>query len=378
MERRRLDNLDMDISLLGFGCMRFPTLEDGTIDKEAAQKMIDHAYESGITYYDTAYVYHDGKSEAFVGEALKKYPRDSYTLTTKLSIWLVKSLDEAKKMFAEQLEILQTDYVDFYLLHALNKERWDFILREGILDFVEEMRAAGKIKYIGFSFHDKYETFDEIIRYRKWDICQIQLNYMDEKEQAGLKGYKLAEELGIPVAIMEPIRGGALANFSDEINNKFYALDKDKSIASYSMRYFADLPNAKVILSGMSTMEQLQDNIETFSKFTQFNDAERKVVNEVRDILFARIQNNCTGCNYCMPCPHNVNIPLNFKLWNMYHVFEATNLWDLSRARIAKTDSSSCVGCGVCVSQCPQNIDIPGNLARVTTDLSKVESVSVS
>lgn len=372
MVRRKLDNLNMDISLLGFGCMRFPTKSDGEIDKVEAQKLIDYAYENGVTYFDTAYVYHGEKSEAFVGEALKKYPRDSYTLTTKLSMWLTKDLADVKKMFAKQLKLLQTDYVDFYLVHALSKSRWDFILREGVLDYLEELRAEGKIKYIGFSFHDKYEVFEEIIRYRKWDICQIQLNYMDEEEQAGMKGYNLAEELGIPVAIMEPVRGGALANFSDQLNDRFYAVDKEKTVASYAMRYFADLPNAKVILSGMSNMSQLQDNIQTFSKFTPLNDAERQVVTEVRDILFSRIQNNCTGCNYCMPCPHKVNIPLNFKMWNTYHVFEALNAWELNGLRAVKQDSAYCVGCGVCVSKCPQNIDIPRDMVKATADLKTI------
>ena len=236
MEKRRMDKLGIDVSLLGFGCMRFPMTPDGKIDEPRAEEMLDRAIAEGVNYIDTAYPYHNGESEPFVGKALSKYDRDSFYLASKLPLWAVETLDDAKRIFAEQLERLRTDHIDFYLLHAVNKEKWDKMKELGVVDYCAQLRAEGKIRYYGFSFHDSYEVFEEIIRYREWDFCQIQYNYMDTQEQAGDKGYALAEELGVPLVIMEPVKGGSLANFSEDINAKFRALDADASIASWALR----------------------------------------------------------------------------------------------------------------------------------------------
>lgn len=211
MEYRKMENLGISTSLLGFGCMRFPTNADGSINEEDALAMIDRAYQSGVTYFDTAYPYHDGKSEVVTGKALARYPRDSYYLATKLPVWSVKTIGDVERIFQEQLQRLQKAYVDFYLMHALNGERWKVVKALDILGYCEKLRAEGKIKYIGFSFHDDYEAFEEIITAYKWDFCQIQLNYMDKDTQATLKGLALAEKLGIPVVVMEPVKGGSLA-----------------------------------------------------------------------------------------------------------------------------------------------------------------------
>ena len=237
MEKRKLEKLGIETSLLGFGCMRFPTTPDGKIDEAEAERMMDKAIASGVNYIDTAYPYHNGESEPLVGKVLKKYDRSSFYLATKLPLWAVKSVDDAKRIFEEQLQRLQTDYIDFYLLHAVNKEKWEEMKALGVVDYCAKLKEEGKIRYYGFSFHDDYEVFDEIIRYRDWDFCQIQYNYMDTEEQAGDKGYALAESMGIPLVIMEPIKGGSLANFSDDINAKFREMDPDKSIASYALRW---------------------------------------------------------------------------------------------------------------------------------------------
>lgn len=370
MERRKMENIGVETSLLGFGCMRFPLTEDGQIDEVQSQEMIDYGIAHGVNYIDTAYYYHDGESEPFVGKALAKYERSSYYLATKLPVWALKSRDEVRTLFEDQLKKLRTDYIDFYLLHSLDTRNWNATLKHDVLSVVEELQAEGKIRYIGFSFHDEYEVFEEIIQHRKWDFCQIQLNYMDTEMQAGVKGYKLAESLGVPMVVMEPIRGGALAGFSGEMNEKFYALDRDKSISSYALRFVAEFPNVKVILSGMSAMAHVKDNINTFSPYVPLNDKEKAVIGEIRETLEARMQNGCTGCNYCMPCPQGVNIPGNFKIWNTYHMYQNYEpirfAWEgLGRKRKA----SNCIECRLCEEKCPQKIKIADDLKKVYSDI---------
>lgn len=371
MEKRKLEKLGIETSLLGFGCMRFPTTPDGKIDEPEAEKMLDKAIASGVNYIDTAYPYHNGESEPFVGKTLKKYDRDSFFLATKLPVWLVNSVDDAKRIFEEQLERLQTDHIDFYLLHALGKERWEAIKEQGILDFCEQMRAEGKIRYLGFSFHDDYDVFEEILTYREWDFCQIQYNYMDTGEQAGDRGYALAEKLGVPMVIMEPIKGGSLAGFSEDINARFAAMDPDSSIASFALRWVGSHPNVKVILSGMSTMKQVEDNLNTFGEFRPLSDGEKAEIEDIVKELRSRVRNGCTGCRYCMPCPAGVDIPANFRVWNTYHIYRTYDhvkrAWenDIKDEEKAK----NCVKCGKCEKLCPQKISIRDNLVCVQNDL---------
>ncbi|WP_313529629.1 aldo/keto reductase [Anaerotignum sp.] len=372
MEKRKLDNLGVDTSLLGFGCMRFPVKPDGLIDQAQSQQMIDYALANGVNYIDTAYFYHDGESESFLGEALKKHDRQSYFLATKLPVWILKDRQETRKVVEEQLKRLNTGYIDFYLLHTLDRKKWDVVLKNDILSILEELREEGKIRYIGFSFHDEYSVFEEILQYRKWDFCQIQLNYMDTEEQAGIKGYHLAEDLGIPIIVMEPVRGGALANFSEEMNAKFKALNSQASIPSYALRFVGGLPNVKVVLSGMSSMEQVQDNIKTFSSFTPLSEGENRVIQEIKETMQARVQNGCTGCGYCMPCPQGVNIPENFKVWNTYHMYQKFEAIRFGWAGIGrKAKANNCIQCGLCEEKCPQKIKISEDMPRVWADLNE-------
>ena len=359
-------------SLLGYGCMRFPLRPDGTVDEAQAARLIHRAVQGGVNYFDTAWPYHGGEGEPVLGRILSRYPRETYYLATKLPMWLVKSLEDAKRLFEEQLERLQVDYIDFYLLHGLNRDRWDTICKLGLIDWAEELQRQGRIRYLGFSFHDNYETFETILTSRKWDFCQIQLNYMDTEEQAGMKGYRLAEKLGVPLVIMEPVRGGALANFSEDLNVKFHALDEKASIASYALRYVGSLPNVKVILSGMSTMEQVEDNIKTFSPFRPLNIREEVAIANTAAALRARVQNGCTGCRYCMPCPHGVDIPGNFKLWNTYHMYQRYESVRFGWEGKAESEKpTSCVSCGKCMVNCPQKINIPMDLQKVQKDFDE-------
>lgn len=373
MEKRTLEKLGIETSLLGFGCMRFPLNAEGKIEEKEAQEMLDKALAEGINYIDTAYPYHDGESEPFVGRALKKYDRSTYYLATKLPVWLVKTVEDAERIFNSQLERLQTDYIDFYLLHAMNKEKWDQMKEAGVVEFCEKLKEQGKIKYFGFSFHDSYEVFEEIATYREWDFCQIQLNYMDTEEQAGLKGYELTEKLNLPLVIMEPVKGGSLAGFSEDINERFKAMKPEASIASFALRWVGSLSNVKVILSGMSNMEQLDDNLSTFKQFEPLSEKEAEQIEDIVATLKGRIQNGCTGCRYCMPCPAGVDIPRNFRIWNTYHIYGTYNTvrwaWESEMPESAK--AKNCIKCGKCEKECPQKLEIRKDLERVQEELDK-------
>ncbi len=377
MEKRKMEKPGIETSLLGFGCMRFPTTPEGKIDEQRAQAMLDKAIAEGVNYIDTAYPYHNGESEPFVGKALKKYDRSSFYLATKLPLWSVNSIDDAKRIFEDQLSRLQTDYIDFYLLHAVNKERWDVMVKLGVVEYCEQLKKEGRIRYLGFSFHDSYEAFEEILNAREWDFCQIQLNYMDVEEQAGMKGYRLAEEKGIPLVIMEPVKGGSLAAFADDIMEKFRAHDKEASAASYALRWVGSLPGVKVILSGMSNMEQVEDNLHTFADFKPLSAKEQQTIEEVVAVLNSRVQNGCTGCRYCMPCPAGVNIPGCFAAWNTYHMYQNYNVvkWRWENEIGEKGQASNCIKCGKCEGKCPQKLSIRDDLAKVQADLDKKEMI---
>ena len=375
MEKRKLEKLGIETSLLGFGCMRFPTTAEGKIDWEPAEKLLDKAYEQGVNYFDTAYPYHNGESEVFVGSVMKKYDRKSFYLATKLPLWGVQKLEDVDRIFFEQLEKLQTDYIDFYLMHAVRKSAWDKMVSLGVVKRLEELKAEGRIRYLGFSFHDSYEVFEEVLRYRDWDFCQIQLNYMDTQIQAGLKGYALTEELGIPLVIMEPVKGGSLAAFADDITSKFRALNPVASTASFALRWVGSLPNVKVVLSGMSNPEQVEDNLATFGDFQPMSEKELTTIKEIVELINSRVQSGCTGCGYCMPCPAGVDIPANFRIWNTYHMYQNYNMvkgaWerDLGEGKQAK----NCIKCGKCEQACPQKLSIRGDLEKVQKDLDKRE-----
>lgn len=375
MEMRKMEKLGIETSLLGFGCMRFPVLKNGSIDEAEAERMLQEAKRRGVNYFDTAYPYHNGESEPLVGRILNQFPRESYFLATKLPVWLVNSLEDAKRLFAEQLQRLQKDYVDFYLLHAMNRQRFVQMRDLGVIDYLEELKTQGKIRYLGFSFHDEYATFEEMIQYKDWDFCQIQLNYMDTEEQAGIKGYELAKAKGIPVIVMEPVKGGSLAGFGEDVNQLFHQIDEKRSIASFALRWVAALDQVKVILSGMSNWEQVEDNLNTFSAYIPLTKEELGKIEEIVKVLESRVQNGCTGCNYCMPCPFGVNIPLNFKLWNTYHIYHNYNSvsWTWENEMQDSAKAKNCVLCGKCETLCPQQITIREDLKLVQRDLDLAE-----
>ncbi len=365
MEKRIFEKLGISPSLLGFGCMRFPTTADGKIDEVESKRMIDHAMQSGVTYIDTAYPYHDGESEPFMGKVLKDYNREDFYLATKLPIWEVTSKEHARELFEKQCQRLDVDYIDFYLLHALDSTKWDTVLKNDVLDLVDELKAEGKIKYIGFSFHDEYPVFETIIKHRKWDFCQLQINYMDMDIQAGIRGYDLATKLGVPVIVMEPIKGGSLAMLPDDITSIFKDANPKATLSSWALRYAASFDNVHVVLSGMSTFEHVEDNLATFVDYKNLNIDERATVDKVVDILKSRTQNGCTGCNYCMPCPVNVDIPGNFKYFNNAFVYEDHDKFKGRLRGMEKSAASLCIECGKCETMCPQQIKIREDLKKI-------------
>lgn len=377
MEYRNLERLGVSTSLLGFGCMRFPLNEDGSICEPEAEKMLDTAIKAGVTYIDTAYPYHNGDSEPFLGRVLKKYNRKDFFLATKLPIWNVKTLEDAKRLFQEQLDRLQVDYIDFYLLHCLDKEKWQTVLDLGLIPYFEEMKRQGKIRFFGFSFHDDYEVFETIATYRSWDFCQIQYNYIDTDIQAGDNGYALTEKLGIPLVIMEPVKGGSLAQLPEDVTEPFKKARPDSSISSWALRWVASKPNVKVVLSGMSTMEQVEDNLHTFGNFEPLTQKESELVSQVAYAIKKRTKNGCTGCAYCMPCPFGVDIPKNFRIWNDLSMYG--NKEKAKQAFFQELDVSAradqCKKCGKCETVCPQSIAIRENLKAAAKELNALKEV---
>jgi len=371
MYTKKFEKLNVSPSLLGFGCMRFPTTKDGKIDRVEAKKMLETAMANGVTYIDTAYPYHNEESEPFVGSVLKDHDRSSFYLATKLPVWLIKTKADVRRLFNEQLKRLQVEYVDFYLLHALDGDRWDELVKLGVVEEVAELQKEGKIRFMGFSFHDEYPVFEKIISYRPWDFCQIQYNYLDTQIQAGDKGYALAEQLGIPLIVMEPIKGGTLAALPSDIAEILTSVDPKATLASWALRWVAAHENVKVILSGMSTMDQVQDNLNTFNHYVPLKPEESALIDQVTAIINSRMRNGCTGCEYCMPCPFGVNIPRNFKIWNDYGVFKdeakATRRYWTDMKAEARADM--CQACGACEDVCPQHLHIIDDLKQVVLDL---------
>lgn len=372
MEYREMKNLGIKTSLLGFGCMRFNGPAGGDYDREKAYAMIDRAYAAGVNYFDTAYVYMNGESEKILGHAITKYPRESYYVATKLPFWGTDSVEKAKEIFEESLARLGTGYIDFYLLHSMNGKSYDKFVEDGIVDFCEGLKEEGKIRYLGFSFHDNYEAFKHIITSRKWDFCQIQYNYMDCDDQATTKGLELAESLGVPVIIMEPIKGGTLAALPAEAEAPLRAIDGSATDSSWALRWVASHSGVKVILSGMNEPEQLTDNLETLGNFKPLTEAEFAAVDEAKRIILSRVRNGCTGCRYCMPCPQGVDIPRVFSMWNQYARYERPDSAHHYVHMRPETKPDNCIECGLCETKCPQSINIREDLQRAKAELEKV------
>lgn len=383
MEYRKFGDLGFEVSTFGMGCMRLPlevqsdgTTDPSNIDEEEAIKMIHHAIDNGVTYLDTAYPYHGGNSEPLLAKALKDGYRAKVKIATKLPVWLADSYEDFERLLDEQLAKLEVESIDFYLLHALSKERWDKAKELGVLDFLDKATESGKIKYPGFSFHDELPVFKEIIDAYDWKMCQIQLNILDEYYQAGVEGMNYAASKGIPLVIMEPLKGGRLAHSVPEDIQKLWDQHETKrSPVEWAFRWLYNFPEVVVILSGVSTMEQLMDNIEIFSKSApdSMSRDEIELVEKVKELYESKIKVGCTSCNYCMPCPSDVNIPGIFEIYNNQSIYEDFDEFKKQYRGLMDEDkdASQCIECGQCEPECPQHIEIIDKLKEAHEVLAK-------
>jgi hypothetical protein len=369
MQYRKFGNLDVEVSALGFGAMRLPINGDDSsdIDKEKAIDMIRYAVDNGVNYLDTAWPYHQGESEKLVAEVLKDGYRKKVYLATKLPIWELEEKADLDKYFNKQLEKLEVETIDFYLLHGLNKKRWETIENLDILSWAEEKKKQGKIKYLGFSFHDSYQVFEKILDSYEWDFCQIQYNYLDTEYQAGKKGLKRAYEKGIGVIIMEPLRGGWLAQEPPEdVQELFASQNKDWTPVEWALHWLWSQKEVSFVLSGMSTMQQVKENIKSAaqSKIGLLSDYEYEMMKKAAEKMRGPVI--CTRCEYCLPCPVGVDIPGNFHFYNQAKLLDKKAEMSKKYYQMdKKARANNCIECGQCEEACPQNLDIIDLLKEV-------------
>ena len=366
------------LSLLGFGTMRLPLIPGGTgadVDQKRLDEMVDYAIAHGVNYFDTAFPYHESMSEIVVGKSLARYPRDKFKLATKYPGHQVSESYNPAEVFEEQLKKCQVEFFDFYLLHNVNESsiktydnpKW------GIIDYFIQQKKAGRIKHLGFSCHADPECLSVFLdKYGKdMEFCQIQLNYLDWTLQNAEEKYRILTERGIPVWVMESVRGGKLAKFDDATEAKFKALRPDDSIASWGFRFLQGLPNVKMVLSGMSNLEQMIDNVKTFDIRNPLSEAEEKLVFEVAEDIKKAIP--CTGCRYCCDgCPQELDIPMLIALYNDLRVHPSINISMKLDAIDADRLPSQCIGCGQCAEICPQRINIPEKMREMNEAFSKL------
>lgn len=369
------------VSALGFGCMRLPVIGDDStrIDEENAINMIRYAIDHGVNYIDTAYPYHGlsmnhgGASEPFLAKALKDGYREKVKIATKLPSWAVETREDMKKFLNEQLKRLDTDFIDFYMMHGINKSNWESLKDLGFEEFLDDAIADGRIKYAGFSFHDRIEIFKEVVDYYDWSFCTIQLNYLDDEYQAGKEGMEYASAKGLGVAVMEPLRGGQLAtNIPAEVQELFDNAETKRSPAEWALRWVLNHPEVSVVLSGMNTIEQVQENLKIASETDphMLTENELNTIKQARSIFKNKVKVNCTNCGYCLPCPTGVNIPENFTRYNDYFLFGNAEMKDFYKfnynAFVPEHEQAAvCIECGVCEEHCPQNIKIIQELEKV-------------
>ncbi|MGQ9682022.1 MAG: aldo/keto reductase [Anaerolineae bacterium] len=371
MRYRRFGRLDWQVSALGFGCMRLPTRGDeGQIDEAEAVRIVRYAIDHGLNYIDTAYGYHGGKSEIVVGKILQDGYRQKVRLATKLPMWLLKAPEDCDRFLNEQLQKLQTDRVDFYLLHALGAESWKKTLEFRVLDWAERAMADGRIGHLGFSFHDRYPVFKEIVDgYDRWTFCQIQYNYMDIEEQAGAEGLRYAADKGLAVVIMEPLLGGRLASAPAAVQALWDTASRKRTPADWALQWLWNQPEVTTVLSGMSNMEQVQQNLASAdaSGVGTLSADEMALVAKVRAQYRELCPIPCTACSYCMPCPSGVNIPHVFRLFNGGRIYEKVE--DAREGYMHWTDeaerANNCTACRQCESLCPQHIEISAWMPKV-------------
>lgn len=376
MKYRDFGKLGVKHSAFGLGCMRFPMKEvDGkqVVDEENTISIIRAAIDGGVDYVDTAYVYSGGQNETVVGKALADGYRERIALATKLPTWNCEKTEDFMRLFEEQLAALNTDHIDFYLIHALNRGAWEKVRDLGVREFLDGLKAEGRIKYACFSFHDNYDAFEYILGDYDWDMCQIQFNFLDiVGDRPGLRGLELAGKKNIPVVIMEGLLGGKLANVPSDVAAIFDEYSQKRTPVEWAFRWLCNFPQVATVLSGMTNLDMTKENLRIFDNVGvgEMNEEELKIVERAREAYLARIRVGCTGCKYCMPCPQGVDIPAVFSAWNDGYRFENISITSnkLDSLEKAEKGASRCVECGACSAVCPQSIDIPTMLRAAVSD----------
>ena len=373
--RRKFDNTTMP--LIALGCMRLP-MRDGKIDMVELDKMVEYAMAHGANYFDTAYMYVDGKSENAIGEVLKKYPRESFILTDKNPAYLVNSPSDVHKLFNEQLKKCQVEYFDNYMVHNINKNTIRNYRDNDMYGELLKLKNEGKIKHLGFSFHGDPKMLREVISEHKWDFCQLQLNYLDWEVVNADELYQIADEAGVPVIVMEPLRGGVLCNLPEKAANHLKEKCPNDTQASFGLRWIAGKERVFTILSGMSNLQQLKENVDTFVNYREITPEEEKVGQELAHIIQSGGAISCTACRYCMEvCPRGINIPAIFGLYNMYKGSTAANAAFMFvynyNALKEEQRADKCIECRLCIKNCPQDLQIPKLLKEVDKTVKEVE-----
>lgn len=362
---RKYNNLN--VSLLGFGCMRLPLQENSiSIDLNKTQKMVDYAIAHGVNYFDTAWFYHGGKSEIVIGKILKKYPRKSFYLADKLPLRVLQDKQDVENKFNEQLKKCQVDYFDFYLAHNVNKREINTLERCDVYSQLLKKKKEGKIKYLGFSFHDSPELLEDVIKKYKWDFVQLQINPVDWKAVNAEKQYEIATKYNLPVIVMNPLKGGQLSTLNQKAVDLLKAANSKISPSAWSLRYCATLPNVLVVLSGMTAYEHVVDNVNTFTNFKPLTDKEQGILSNAIAVYNSSGAIACTYCQYCIDCPIGIDIPKHFLLYNQYKANGKKSRFVTGYESIeADKRADKCISCGICKIRCPQKLDIPNLLKEV-------------
>jgi len=386
MQYRKMPKSDDELSALGFGCMRLPAKGNGTgmtssIDIEESKRQIMHAIDNGVNYLDTAWPYHRGASESFLGEHIlsDKETRDKVYIATKLPCFIIGKSQKFDEIFNRQLEKLKVDYIDYYLLHSLEGLTWDKMVKLGIIDWMDKVKAEGKVRHIGFSFHGRHEDFIRIVDSYDFDFTQVQFNILDENYQAGIKGIEYASQKGLGIIVMEPLRGGSLVGkIPTEVQQIYDTAKIKRSAADWALRWIYNHPQVTLVLSGMNKIEHIDENIKVASETAanSLTDKEQQIIKEVRDKYLEILTIGCTGCAYCMPCTVGIDIPATLKNLNDYHMFSKSGarVQQMLYAGISTNDgkphyASSCIECGKCEKKCPQNLEIIQALSQVSKEI---------
>ncbi len=366
---------DIEIPLLGFGCMRLPMKSETEIDMVELDKMVEYSMNHGANYFDTAYMYVDSKSESAMGETLKKYNRESYILADKSPIYVMNEYDDVRKIFDEQRKKCKVEYFDFYMAHNINKNTYDTYKKVEMHKQLLELKKEGKIKYVGFSFHGTPDILKEVVAEGDWDFCQLQINYLDWDVVKGKEQYEIAQSAGIPVTVMEPLRGGGLVNLSEKALKELKDNFPNATPAEFGLRWAASLDNVVTVLSGMSNLEQMKQNIATFENYQEMTPEEKTVADKMAKIIQSQGEINCTACKYCMEvCPKGINIPAVFSLYNQYKVVQNQYMFTIYYETLPEEErAEECTKCGLCSKNCPQGLQIPELLEKIAQEYKKAK-----